>query len=400
MIWKKILDNKKNRKDAVCLILWPFIILILTALSIFFVVNIARQSNQSKFFPEKVINISEVFSGQVYFNDELGSDDFVKLITANINRSQASIELAMYSLDNKAIRDALFLATMRGLKVDLIFSTKHKDNLQNFFKEAPEGISVKFVGDDEGDAYMHHKFLLLDRGLDSRKLFFGSYNFTDIQGKFDPSFILETSRPEIIEAFGVEFDSLTDLDYQARKKAPGYNPFAAKINYPEGYLEIWFTPESPVNSLKSRMINLINGAKSKIESMIWHLTDRDVAAALVSAAKNIPVKIIVDDFNLLSPQSMLPAMLAQKQRQNINKLAIINDSKRNAEILYLKGEGDLNSFLHHHLLLIDGEHALFGTNNWSFSGFLKNDESIMITNIPALVKSFSNSFDYNYQENR
>ncbi len=64
------------------------------------------------------------------------------------------------------------------------------------------------------------------------------------------------------------------------------------------------------------------------------------------------------------------------------------------------GEEDFNSFLHHHLLLVDGTIAVFGTNNWSTNGFFNNNESIMISNIPYMFQSFKQAFDANLDKAR
>ncbi|HLD63409.1 MAG TPA: phospholipase D-like domain-containing protein, partial [Candidatus Peribacteraceae bacterium] len=55
------------------------------------------------------------------------------------------------------------------------------------------------------------------------------------------------------------------------------------------------------------------------------------------------------------------------------------------------------SYLHQHFAVIDQEILITGTNNWSDNGFLMNDESIIVTNIPFLVESFAEWWDRQYQ---
>ena len=397
MIWTRLFNKNKSRADKLLIILPAIVIFALITFLILLTVRELRYPKEVKFYPEKTIDVNESFSGQLHFNDVLGSEDFSKLIISSIEDEQKRIEMAMYSMDSVDIRDALFKAAERGVEVKLVFSNKHEIRLRQFFESAPSGIKIVYVGNSIEKVYMHHKFLIIDRGLDSQKLFFGSYNFTDIQGKFDPSFILETTRPEIIDVFGSEWDLLVDPNSWSSKRLTSHNPFAALINYPEGYLEIWFTPESPVNSLRTRMIKAIDGAKEGVKALIWHLTDRDIAATLISASKRLPTIIVADDFNFFLPESMFPAMLAQKSRQDLKNLEIVHDAKRSIEVVKILADDSLNSFLHHHTLLIDNNLVIFGTNNWSSGGFNQNDESAMVSNIPALVEGFLSSFEYNYQ---
>jgi phosphatidylserine/phosphatidylglycerophosphate/cardiolipin synthase-like enzyme len=250
------------------------------------------------------------------------------------------------------------------------------------------------------DGSMHHKFLLIDRGLPGAELFFGSYNFTYLQEKYDPCFLLETTRPEIISIFGEEFDRLVQNYHGTKKLVVSPDPFAARIKYPEGYLEIWFSPQPASGGLKERMLGLIKVAKSEIKAMIWDFTSRDLAGGLADAAGKIPVSIITDDYNYSLPSSAFNYLTAEKAKHGLTKLEVTTDARRNQEIKDNFKINDLNSFLHHHLLLIDGRIAVFGTNNWSYNGFYNNDESIMVTDLPALVKPFSDVWDFNYLKNK
>lgn len=390
---------KKIVKKNFTSIILPLLLLVIISSLMVFIFRIYKQANNQIVKPAEIIEVREPFSGKFHFNDILGKDDFSNLIVDNIDKSTKTVELAMYSIDNTDIRNALFRAADRGVKVNLVLSRKHQVGITKFFENKPGNINLIFIGLANSD-YMHHKFLLIDRDKINQKLFFGSYNFTYIQGKFDPSFVMETDRPELVRIFGEEFNRLSLNDKLSTKKNVNYNPFAALVKYPEGYLEIWFTPESENSSIKNRMISLISGASSKINIMTWYLTDKDIASALIIRSKNVPVTILTDDSNWSAVDSVFPIIAAQKNRQKLNNLEIITDAKRNSEVSRILGRSDLNSFLHHHLLIIDDNTAVFGTNNWSFSGFFVNDESIIVSNIPSVVSSFKQSFLYNYSKNK
>jgi len=391
-MWVTKIFPKKSKSKAL------IIPLVLLGLVIFMGVIFFRfflNNNQNQVAtPAKDLTISEPFSGQLYFNDRLGGNLFSAAIIAAIDEAKSNIEVAVYSLDSLPIRDALYNAAKRGVNVSLIFSDKRQAGIESIFQGKPSNVAVSYIPSTPGS--MHHKFMIIDR----TKLFFGSYNFTNLQEKYDPSFLMKTTRLEIVEVFGEEFNRLAKNLHGTNKLGGDYNPFAARIKYPEGYLEIWFTPQSQTSNLRQRMIDLVRGAKNNIKILIWNFTDKTLANELALAAKDKAVQIVTDDTNYSLPDSAFPLLNSEKTKHHLDRLEIITDAKRNQEIQNTWHINDLNSFLHHHLLLVDDQTAVFGTNNWSGGGFYENDESIMISNIPSLVDGFKTSFDYNYQVNK
>lgn len=93
-------------------------------------------------------------------------------------------------------------------------------------------------------------------------------------------------------------------------------------------------------------------------------------------------------------------MELQKNRQKLNKLNLISDTKHGQEVVSVFRDSSFNSFLHHHTLILDEEITVFGGNNWTTGGFFRNDESIMISNIESISKSFIRSYKMNYQFNK
>lgn len=378
-----------------------FLILALILISLFITSTNSKQNNhtvvESLLKPTETIEVSEHFSGELYFNNEFGQINFSTLITGAINKAQSTIEVAVYSMDHPVIRDALYRAANRGVKVTLLLSANRKVGHDRIFVDLPKNMERIDIG---GNGLMHDKFLLIDRGLSEEKLLFGSYNFTLLQEQFDPSFIMETTRREIVKVFGEEFDRIKAKtgENTATNIPVNRNPFAAKIQYPEGSLEIWFSPgQMGSNTVRERLVGLIKASEKSLEAMIWYLTDKTVAKAILAKAKEgETIKILTDDYNFSGSDSVFPYVMKERETNNLKTLEILTDHKRNQEIEEKYGKKDFNSFLHHHMLLVDNKIALFGTNNWSTSGFFNNDESIMVTTIPSVVTAFKEAFDTNY----
>lgn len=396
MIW----ENNKNfkYKKIFFYFILPLFLLLAIGFIAFNIFNLYKEDIAYVFEPAKVINIDEDFSANIYFNDFFNTKVFSLPIITALEQASDSIELAMYSMDNAEIKESILRAARRGVKVDLLFDDKQEDFINEFFQDGGSSMTIKFA--DSKSGHMHHKFLIIDRNKENAKLFFGSFNYTHLQEKFDPSFVMETGRPEVVDVFGEEFDRINEKETINLKKTDDYNPFAALINYSDGWLEIWFSPASSENSAKQRMLSLITGAKDDIKAMIWHFTDLDVASALLRKSKKIPVSIITDDYNWDNNNSVFPSMLAQKKKHKFRRLSLINDTKHGQEVTSIFRDGSFNSFLHHHTLILDEKITFFGTNNWSKGGFFRNDESIMISNIDSITKTFVRSYKRNYQFNK
>lgn len=401
------LKIKNSFKFSKKFIYWlvPLIFLGLACLLLFLLFNNKQSSAPlvKELLPEKVIDINEPFSGKIYFNNEFGKTEFSNLIVSSLDNAKKSVEIAVYSMNHKMIRDAIYRAANRGVNVKIILSLKQKPIHDQLFTNLPKNIErldVELANNRGlGAGLMHDKFIVIDRGQASQNLLFGAYNFTELQEKYDPSFILQTSRPEIVNIFGEEFDRI----YANARSEKGFNkkssPFAALIKYPQGYLEIWFSPESYSSpAFRQRLVSLIENSSRSLEVMIWNLTDKKVARILANQASgNKTVKILTDDVNFFNKDSAFFDLMQDKEIRTFKNLEILTDAKRNGEIRDTFKQ-NFNSFLHHHLLLVDGQTALFGTNNWSTAGFYRNYESAMVTNIPEIYKAFQETFDINYNK--
>ena len=95
-----------------------------------------------------------------------------KEVVSLINNSQETIDIAVYSINNPNIIDALFKAKDRGVKIRIL-----TDRLQAFGKSS----KVELLHDSDfnirvhsHDRIMHHKFAIFD----DKKAVEGSFNWT------------------------------------------------------------------------------------------------------------------------------------------------------------------------------------------------------------------------------
>jgi len=357
--------------------------------------------------PTETINISEAVKTDIIFNDEVGSEVFSDRIISEINQAKKSLEIAMYAFSSNKLKQAIYQASDRGVKVVIITDWRKHDSHEIFFADAPNSIIFLEAGSDSGNktVLMHQKFALIDRGEDSQKLIFGSYNWTDLQEKYDPSFILISDSNSLIESFGRDFDRIANGISGVKKlDNPKYHPWDLLLKSGNNYYEVWFSPGRPGNNIAARLDSLINNSQESIDIMIWDFTDKDLALDLVRRARaGIRVRLITDTWNFNNPNSVFQYLLAAKNRYNLDNLELILD-KGNGEIVNdLKAteglDDNFDPFLHYHVLISDNKEVLFGTNNWSRAGTYYNDESIMVSNDSEILDSFKLAFKRQYDNN-
>ncbi len=352
--------------------------------------------------PKTEISLESNFEGDIYFNDVANTEIFSNLLVEEIGKAKESIDLRMFSFSLPRVQEALLEAEARGVAVNIVLDRSKEEQHDEVFGKTSV-FEITEVGGDikrAGD-YMHHKFLLIDKDTDDAKLLAGSFNYTEFQENYDPSFVLVTEDTSLIEGF-VEESLLIEGDKRGYKKfrEEEYKPFNRKISYANGEMELWFGPGFKSNSVKERMLNLLDEAEEKIEIVIWQLTDNDIAKKLYEKSlAGVEVKIITDDYYIWGDASAFNLFFGRAVKDRNENVHLVSDLYRSLDFSNKIDSSDyFNPYLHQHSLIIDEEKLLTGTNNWTFNGFFKNDEMIIITDIPEFVSEFKNSFDYHWSE--
>jgi len=348
------------------------------------------------------VKVNNDFQAQIYFNDQPRQRIFSKKIIETIRSATKTIEIAIYSFGLEDIRDELYAAAKRGVKVTVILSDVNSLQHLAMFQTAPPGFTIVPRGALQANQIfsydLHHKFMIVDRGMPSTSLISGSFNWTLRQEYYDPSYLIFSQDHELINVFAQEFDRLlSGLSGPAKLKNVRYNPFPAKINYPNGWLEVWFGPGLSNNSARQRLLTLFDSANKEIDIMMWQLTDKDLADKLIATAqRGINIKFIYDNFPARQTSSVIPYMKQVIKDKAITNFELVSDDKHNKFEASDNLPPNFDSYLHRHEVIIDNNVVWAGTNNWSKAGWWVNDENIIISNNQALVKTFKGSFDFNY----
>jgi len=350
--------------------------------------------------PAHVVSSAAPVDTSVFFSNEAGADNVSQVIIRELDKASKTIEIAMYSFKSVEIKEAVYRASQRGVKVTLIMDWRKKAEHDLFFSDRPLNLTRLDIGNANGagsTALMHHKFALIDRGRPEQKLIFGSFNWTQLQEKYDRSFFLVTSNEELIKSFGREFERLISGQSGPKKlKKQKYQPWDLTLTAAGRNYEVWFGPGRLNGNINYRILELLRTAKTEIDIMVWDFTDRSLAEEIVRQAQSgLKIKIIADSLNFYDQSSVFNYLTEMKDKFGLSNLEIlINWAPGN------KGAEAIDPFLHYHLVLIDGKNILVGTNNWSRGGAFFNDESALVTDDQQILEAFKQSFQYNYQQGR
>ncbi len=395
---------KKYNYIIIYFVLGIFFILITKYISYLYLKEVDFNLRFTVATPQVVVYKNTPMDTKIFFNNELEDKKYLNNIVEMIDSAKSTIDIVMFSFYSYKIRDAIYRASERGVKVTLVLDYSRKLKHDAFFIKLPKDIVRIDTGffdpqNNKNAEYMHHKLLIIDKGLDNQQMITGSINYTDKGELYEQSFYLVTKDVDIIESYVKEFDFLKNNFYGTKKlKNPIYNPWLKHIKYTDSYLDIWMSPGLNMNSSKEKIIEIIDSSKNNINILMWQFTDKDIANILIKKAKTgVSINLIVDDFVAYKENSVISELEKIKFEQKIDNLQILFDTKLDNLIDKSKQRSDFSIFLHHHVMIVDNKIVVFGTNNWTASGFYRNDEDTLFTNNTYLVDEFQKTFDHFYK---
>ena len=130
---------------------------------------------------------------------------------------------------------------------------------------------------------------------------------------------------------------------------------------------------SPGTACENAIIQSIQNAKESIKICVFTISDNDITAAIISAEKRgVSVKVITDNDKLNDRGSDV-------RRISDTGIVVKIDQK--------------DSHMHHKFCLIDKKILLTGSYNWTRSAAERNQENLLVTEEPKMVKSYLREFE-------
>jgi len=320
----------------------------------------------------KPVEVSDKATIQVFFTtprypdrptDRKGGMD--ERLAAAIDGAQTSVDVAAFELDLVSVIDALVRAHQRGVRVRLVTDSDYAESLGPT-RLLQARVPVVF---DSAEPFMHNKFVVID----GKQVWTGSWNLTTNGTYRNNNNIVVADSKLLAENYTAEFEEMF-VQRKFGAASPDKTPYP-QIEIASVQVENIFEAEGDA---RSRMIQLIKGAKSNLEVMAFVFTDDDIASAIMARHRaGVSVRMVIETRNLDAAGSDVAAF-------------------RQAGIDVLL---DGNPYLmHHKVIIIDQVVVVTGSYNFSSNAANYNDENVLILHGAEIAGQYRSEFERVYEQ--
>ena len=287
-------------------------------------------------------------------------------LAASIDSARLTLDVAIYSLSLRTIRDALIRAYERGVQVRVVMES---DNLDGSAPQALIDAGIPVLG-DRREGLMHDKFIVVDRS----DVWMGSMNFTYSGTYEDNNQLIHIRSAEMAENYTKEFEEMFVDDKFGPQVVPETpNP---EIIIDGTLIESYFSPDDGV---AGRIFEILDEAEESIYFMAFSFTTDAFGEAIREQAEN----------NL----TVAGVMEAEQVRSNIG--TEYDFFKQAGLDVFLDGnEGQM----HHKTMVVDEKIIITGSYNFSRSAEINNDENVIIIHNEKIADFFLKEFQRIYQQ--
>ena len=306
----------------------------------------------------------------IYFTDpesplspqETGGVD--GLLAASIDAARLTVDVAIYSMSLRTVRDALIRAHERGVQVRVVMES---DNLDRSAPQALIDAGIPVLG-DRREGLMHDKFVVIDRS----EIWLGSMNYTYSGAYEDNNQLIHFRSVEMAENYTKEFEEMfVDDRFGPDVVAQTPNPI---VRVDETLVEVYFSPDDGV---ADRIFAVLNEAEESIYFMAFSFTTDEFGEIIREQAEN-----------------GLTVAGVMEEEQVKSNIGTEYDPFKQAELdVFIDGnEGQM----HHKTMIVDGQIVITGSYNFSRSAEIRNDENVIIIYNEIIADFFSKEFQRVY----
>ncbi len=267
-----------------------------------------------------------------------------------LTQATSTIRVMVYLMGYGSVLDTLLQKAQAGLDVRVILDQSQKDTNQKYFDMlAAAGATVKWSS--PSFTYMHAKVMIVD----DQVAIVSSGNYSQYQIAKERNYVLHDRDPQDIASLTALFDA----DWSGAQ--PDLSCTRLIV--------------SPANS-HARLLAFIQGATTTLLIESMQFADDDVRAAVAErVAAGVDVRVIVADPGWITANTDAAAFL--------HSIGV--------PVKYLSDPG-----VHVKALVADGERALTGSLNVSWTSINKNREVSLIVNEPAGVATIATTFEVDW----
>jgi phosphatidylserine/phosphatidylglycerophosphate/cardiolipin synthase-like enzyme len=293
---------------------------------------------------------------------------YEQAIVADIDAATRSVDLATYEYNLSSVSQALVRAKQRGVKVRLALDRENLDDpvMAKWAGTVQDaGIAVSW---QETDAFMHSKFIIVDRRL----VWTGSWNATINDTYRNNNNLLRISILAIVANYQAEFEQMAAGHFGTNKSAQTPNPL---VRLGGGQIENYFLPQ---DSARARIVEQISQATQSVDFLAFSFTTDEIGDALIARQRaGVHVRGVYEKRNAEGIGSEYARLLK-------GKVAVLSDG---------------NCYtMHHKVIIIDQRVVITGSYNFTSRAEEVNDENLLIIDDPAIAQQYLQEFERVYRQ--
>lgn len=311
------------------------------------------------------VKFNNAYKGLFEENEKIARNDpenpdkvFIKLI----KEAKKSIDIAIFDIEEPNSCQSILDAHKRGVNVRIITDS---DNLNEKRRPSqPRKVIEDFkaagipVVDDKRNAFMHHKFVIIDE----ETVITGSLNLSINSMYRDNNNALRIKSKELAANYKAEFERM----FTERKFGPNNHEIPYKqVNIEGAKINLYFSPKGKT---MEAILSELKKAKKMIKFMTFSLTDKDIYQTLLDKVRSgVKVEGIFDGC-MLSKYSLYQGFVDKKIP------------------VYIDGN---QALLHNKVFIIDNRIIITGSYNFSKNAEQNNNENTLIIDSPRLAQYYN-----------
>jgi len=307
------------------------------------------------------------------FSDQ---EALAKPIVEAINRTQKSLDVALYNLQIDDAVTALVKAKARGVKVRVLFDGAHVYPLAGKQIQAviDSGIETRAMNGRAGSGAMHCKYAIFDGAL----LETGSANWSGFAETFSYENIMFAADPDIVDGYGRTFEWMWSQAKPAgQPEAAAAKPSAPPADpTPDVNFNGTMLPDysfSPHGGTEAAIAKAIDAARSEADVAMFTFTSKNIMEALKRAsARGVRVKLML----------FIDQKFPFEQEAKAGRI----------ELRYKTGRIEKGQ-MHNKFAVLDGKLLINGSFNWTATAENSNTENTIFTTAPEYVAPYKAQFD-------
>jgi phosphatidylserine/phosphatidylglycerophosphate/cardiolipin synthase-like enzyme len=303
---------------------------------------------------------------QLYFSDpsdpaasqHTGGPD--EAIVGAIDAAHLSIDMAMYSLSLRTVRQALVRAHRRGVDVRVVMES---DNLDANDPQALKEAGVPVLG-DRREGLMHDKFIVIDR----TEVWTGSMNMTGDGAYEDRNNLVRIRSADLASDYVAEFNEMF-VDDRFGPDRGTLTP-VPHLTISDTPLDVYFSPD---DHAEAALLSLLDNAQSSIDFLAYSFTSDPLSEAIRNRAEaGVRVRGVMDAEQVKSNRGT-----------EYDRFRTVG--------LDVRLDGD-PGLMHHKVLIIDRQIVVLGSYNFTASAEKSNDENVIVIHNPEIAARFLQEF--------